>query len=165
MVFDAVGEYAVREITASEYFRQPVSQTFHGRDIFAPVAAHLAAGVAAEKFGERIGDAVRLDFGRPVGTSEGGWSGMVLKIDWFGNIVTNFEAQEFGWVREQGFELRAGSGVVRRFCASYAAAESEEPFAIAGSGGYLEISANERNAAEMLGVRAGAPLELKIVRV
>ncbi|MGD1069603.1 MAG: SAM-dependent chlorinase/fluorinase [Bryobacteraceae bacterium] len=163
MVLGAVPEYTVREITASEYFRQPVSQTFHGRDIFAPVAAHLAAGVPPEKFGASLDDAVRLDFGKPIQTADGSWTGMVLKIDWFGNIVTNFDEEQFGWVREQAFEVRVGSGVVRRYCRSYAEAQTKEPFVIAGSGSYLEISANEQNAAKILGVQAGAPVELKVV--
>jgi len=85
---------------------------------------------------------------------------MVLKIDWFGNIVTNFSAEQFAWVAEQPFQLRAGSGAVRRFCANYASAQSEEPFVIAGSGGYLEISANEGNAAKVLGVSLGASVQL-----
>jgi hypothetical protein len=160
MVLDAVPEYSIREITATEYFRQPVSRTFHGRDIFAPVAAHLAAGVPPANFGERIDDAVRLGFGKPVRTAEGNWLGMVLKIDWFGNIVTNFNAEAFSWVREQPFELRVGSGSVRLYCSSYAAAPAGEVFAITGSGGYLEVSANEGSAAKMLGVEPGAPVEL-----
>jgi S-adenosylmethionine hydrolase len=160
MVLDAVPQHTIREITASEYFRQPVSQTFHGRDIFAPVAAHLAAGVPPEKFGEVIDDAVRLGFGKPVQIAENNWTGMILKIDWFGNIVTSFHAEQFAWVATQPFELRVGSGAVRRFCANYASAQSEEPFVIAGSGGYLEISANEGNAAKVLGVSLGASVQL-----
>jgi S-adenosylmethionine hydrolase len=162
MVLDAVSQHTIREITASEYFRQPVSQTFHGRDIFAPVAAHLAAGVPPEKFGEPIDDAVRFSFGKPVQTAENNWTGMVLKIDWFGNIVTNFHADQFAWVAEQPFELRAGSGTVNGYFRSYAEAQTKEPFVIKGSGGYLEISAHEANAAKILRVASGAPVELGI---
>jgi len=164
MVFDAVPQHTIREITASEYFRQPVSQTFHGRDIFAPVAAHLAAGVRPEKFGEVIDDAVRFSFGKPVQTAEGSWTGIALKIDWFGNIITNFHADQFAWVAEQLFELRAGSGVVSSYFRSYAEAETKEPFVIKGSGGYLEISVNEESAAKFLGVEPGAPLQLCLPR-
>ena len=163
MVLDAVPQHTIREISASEYFRQPVSQTFHGRDIFAPVAAHLAAGVPLEKFGDTIGDAVRSSFGKPVQTAENSWTGMVLKIDWFGNIITNFHAEQFAWVAERPFELRAGSGVVSSYSRSYAEAQTNEPFVIKGSGGYLEISANEADAAKILAVASGAPLQLKNV--
>jgi S-adenosylmethionine hydrolase len=163
MVLDAVPHHTIREITASEYFRQPVSQTFHGRDIFAPVAAHLGAGVPPEKFGETIDDAVRLGFGKPVQTAEGSWTGMILKIDWFGNVITNFSAEQFSWVADHAFEMSLGSGVVSSYYRSYAEAQTKEPFVIKGSGGYLEISTNEGNASKILPVEPGAPVELKIL--
>ncbi len=155
MVLDAVPEHTVREITASNYFRQPVSRTFHGRDIFAPVAAHLAAGVPPSKFGERIDDVLRPGFGRPVCTSEGNWTGVVLSIDRFGNIVTNFDWASFHRVGERPFTLRVGSQSVRQYYASYASAHPGELFVIRGSGGYLEVSANQAHAAKILGVDTG----------
>src|SRR5579863_1874272 len=65
ILYDAVGVREVREITASRYFRRPVSRTFHGRDIFAPVAAHLANGLAPAEFGDAIEDYVQLGFAKP----------------------------------------------------------------------------------------------------
>jgi hypothetical protein len=136
----------VREIAAEQYFRQPVSRTFHGRDIFAPVAAHLASGVAAAVFGKRIEDWVRLDRN----------GATVLKIDHFGNVITSLRWESFGWVAERAFELRIGSGLVSHYRASYADAAPGELFAIRGSAGYLEVSMNQGSAADRLGVRTGA---------
>ncbi len=85
----------VREITASRYFRKPVSQTFHGRDIFSPVAAHLAKGVPPARMGKSIDDWLRTRFGRPERTGKRAWTGSVLKIDRFGNLITNFPAGDF----------------------------------------------------------------------
>jgi S-adenosyl-L-methionine hydrolase (adenosine-forming) len=158
MILDQAPEYMVREIIASDYFRKPVSATFHGRDIFAPVAAHLALGVPPRSFGDRIDDPLRLGFSTPVGTPEGNWIGVVLKVDRFGNIVTNFDWASFQWVRERPFYLQAESRRVQRYCSCYADAEPGEPFVIKGSGGYLEISANQGDAAKMLGVNAGQQL-------
>jgi S-adenosylmethionine hydrolase len=155
MVLDAAPEHSVREITAANYFREPVSRTFHGRDIFAPVAAHLAQGVPPASFGARIDDALRLGLGKPVPTSEGNWMGVVLRIDRFGNVVTNFDWASFHWVAERSFNLQMGWRSVRRYCSSYTAAQPGELFVIKGSGGCLEVSANQGNAAKILGVETG----------
>src|SRR5580704_11403223 len=82
-------KHKVRLIENDTYFRQPVSATFHGRDIFAPVAAHLAAGVVPARMGKLIKDYLQPDFLNPQRTGERTWTGRILKIDRFGNIVTN----------------------------------------------------------------------------
>jgi S-adenosylmethionine hydrolase len=80
---------AVRAIVAQEYLLQPVSTTFHGRDVFAPVAGHLACGVPPERFGPEVGDAVRLPSPRPRLGEGGTLTGQVIRIDRFGNCITN----------------------------------------------------------------------------
>src|SRR5690349_13001778 len=80
----------VRVISNTRYFRQPVSRTFHGRDIFAPVAAHLARGLAPAKIGPRVADFLWSNFGSPQRTGKHTWTGLILKIDHFGNVITNF---------------------------------------------------------------------------
>jgi S-adenosylmethionine hydrolase len=163
MVYDALATHEVREITADPYFRQPVSQTFHGRDIFAPVAAHLAKGVQAEAFGSRIGDYRQLAFSKPSCTSEDTWMGTVLKIDRFGNVITNFHSAN--WVRPGAtpFEIRTGSHSISRIASSYAEMPPDEPCLIAGSAEFLEISVNQGSAARAIGVRSGDPLQLRRV--
>src|SRR6266513_2460018 len=80
---------SVRHITSDHYFLQPLSNTFHGRDIFAPVAAYLAKGVVDEKFGEEITDFVRFNAPKPKAVDANTLRGVVLKVDRFGNLVTN----------------------------------------------------------------------------
>ena len=162
MILNADPKHRVREITAEKFFRTPVSRTFHGRDIFAPVAAHLASGVPPARFGARIEDHLRLNIGKPVRTARRGWTGTILKIDRFGNIITNFEWSAFGGMLAQDFVIQVGLRGVTRVAESYSAIEPGELCAIAGSAGYIEISAREASASALLGVAAGAPVDLKI---
>ncbi len=161
MVLEGEPGQRVREITKSVWFRKPVSQTFHGRDIFAPVAAHLASGVSMAQFGGMVSDWVQLEFSRPrkVGA---GWRGMVLKVDRFGNLITSFRS---AWVKEltekASFRIQAGSGKISRLVASYEETGDDEPFAIYGSGGYLELSVRQKSAAARLGVCAGSAVTLR----
>jgi S-adenosylmethionine hydrolase len=95
-------KHKVRLIANQVYFLQPVSSTFHGRDIFAPVAAHLAAGVAPARMGKLIQDYLQPDFLNPLRTGERMWTGRILKIDRFGNIVTNFHIRDFQLAKKLG---------------------------------------------------------------
>jgi S-adenosyl-L-methionine hydrolase (adenosine-forming) len=160
LLLDTAVMRKVREITAARYFRQPVSQTFHGRDIFAPVAAHLASGVAPGRFGKGIEDAVRLNFAKPMAAGPDKWTGTILKIDRFGNLITNFRSERWRRLAWQPFELRAGRQNVSRLATSYAEVMSEEVFLIQGSGGYLEVSVNKGSAAALTGCEPGSQLEL-----
>src|SRR5262249_31337946 len=137
----------VRHITSERYFRKPVSQTFHGRDIFAPSAAHLASGVLAAKFGPRIDNHLRLTFERPTRTARRGWTGSILHVDHFGNIVTNIPASGFPQIEEEPFEIAIGFRTVGKLAHNYAQMPPGELFVIVGSSGYLEVSANQESAA------------------
>ncbi len=161
MLYDAVPDASVHEITASRYFRQPVSRTFHGRDIFSPIAAHLAAGMPAAEAGPEIDDPVRLDFAKPAQTGPVAWSGTILKVDRFGNVITNFAAQDWTRLVRQPFELKAGKCVISRMASNYAEA-GHDLFLIEGSAGFLEISRNRASAAEAAGVRSGDSLEMRL---
>jgi hypothetical protein len=152
----------VREITSPQYFHQPVSITFHGRDIFAPVAAHLAKGLAPSRLGKPVSDAILGDFTKPTQLADRRWSGVVLKIDRFGNVVTNLDWASFQGIAHSPFKLKAGRGAVTRCYPTYAAAPSGQLFAIQGSSGYVEVSSNQANAAAALGVRPGAVVELTL---
>ncbi len=153
-------KHRVRAITADRYFRKPVSQTFHGRDIFAPVAAHVAAGVAPAKMGRLIKDYLRREFDRPVRTGKRFWSGNVLHIDRFGNVITNFAPSDLPPGRP--FEMAVGPHRISRLETNYAASAPGELFLIEGSSGYLEISVSQGPAARMLGCGVGAPVELTL---
>jgi S-adenosylmethionine hydrolase len=142
------GNPVVREIKNDQYFRTPVSHTFHGRDIFAPIAAHLAKGVRAGEFGQPIADWVRLFEAS---------GARVLKVDRYGNIITNLPAQLVG---KEGLRIEVGSQVVTESAASYAESHPGSLFAIAGSSGFLEISIDRASAAAATGVKSGDPIRL-----
>ncbi len=153
----------VRHITAERYFRKPVSQTFHGRDIFAPVAGHIASGVTMAKLGPRIGNYLRLTIERPNRTARRGWTGAILHVDHFGNIVTNIPIGEFPQIQDHPFEITVGFKTVEKLARSYAEIPAGELVAIVGSSGFVEISANQQSAAKMVGCETGAPVELRLL--
>ncbi len=164
MIYDAEGGDGakVREITNPKVMLKTVSRTFHGRDVFAPAAAHLAAGVTAAHFGRRIHDYVRSETIQPAPLRKNRWQGSVLKVDHFGNMVTNFDLRKFGELRTHAFEILAGPQIVRRLALTYAESGIGELVAIEGSSGFLEISANQESAARRLGCGVGSPVELEI---
>lgn len=156
-------KHKVRWITAKKYLLKDVSQTFHGRDVFSPVGAHLARGIAPAKFGKPITDYMRLHIEKPVRTARRGWTGAVLKIDHFGNLITNFPADEFPDLDKRPFEMSVGLQTVERLARNYAECEPGEIFVIVGSSGYLEVSSSQASAAKILGCGVGAPVELRIL--
>jgi len=160
-IYDAA-PHKVREITNPKLMLPQVSRTFHGRDVFAPAAAHLATGTLPARFGKLVHNFVRNDTFAPVRTQDHVWTGRVLKADRFGNLITNFHVDRLPDICTRPFELRLGLQRVTRLARNYAETEIGELFAIIGSSGYLEISANQESAARKLGCGAGAPVELEI---
>jgi S-adenosylmethionine hydrolase len=156
-------KHKVRWITAERYFLKTVSQTFHGRDIFSPAGAYLARGLAPAKLGNLITDYMRLHFEQPVRTARHGWTGAVLKVDHFGNVITNFSAQDFSDLSKRPFELSVGLATIGRLARNYAECGPGELFVIVGSSGYLEVSSSQASAARLLGCGVGAPVELRIL--
>ncbi len=152
----------VRHITSERFFLQPVSRTFHGRDVFSPVAAYLAAGAKPGQFGKLIDDFVRGSFDKPEQAGKHSWTGAILKADHFGNLVTNFHVDDFPAIRTCGFALKVGRKVIRRLALTFSECATGELFAVVGSSGYLEIAAGQGSAAKALGCGAGAPIELTI---
>ncbi len=162
MVYSREKRVKVRAVTAEKYFLKPVSHTFHGRDIFSPVAAHLAAGVPAARFGKVIADYLRLDFDKPVRTGKRTWTGNILKVDRFGNLITNFHIDEFPAVETRAFEIQAGLQKIDRIALTFAHGKPGELFVVVGSAGYLEVAANQASAAKILGLAAGSLVELTL---
>jgi len=154
--------HKVRAITNSKLMRKEISRTFHGRDVFAPAAAHLASGVAPGRFGKPIRDYVRSWSIKPLRLGEQVWRGTILKTDGFGNLITNFQIDEFAGIKIRPFELRAGAARIRRLAVNYAETEIGEVFVIAGSSGYVEIAANQASAASRIGCIAGTAIELEL---
>jgi S-adenosyl-L-methionine hydrolase (adenosine-forming) len=161
MVFDAA-PHKVRVISNPKFMRRDISRTFHGRDVFAPAAAHLAKGALAAAFGKLIHDYIRAGVARPTRLGPASWRGTILKVDRFGNLITNFAACDFDGINTRPFELRAGKQSIRRLALTYAETEGGDVFVIIGSSGYLEIAANQTSAANLLSCSAGAPVELDL---
>ena len=158
----AQGKPKVRHIANQRYFLKPVSRTFHGRDVFAPVAAHLASGVAPARFGKLIDDYLQLTFHRPTQTGKNAWTGTVLKVDRFGNLITNLHLDEFPNLQVRPFRLLAGRQPITRLALTFTESSPGDLFVLVGSSGYLEVATNQASAAKQLGCGAGAPIELTI---
>jgi S-adenosylmethionine hydrolase len=152
----------VRHLSNAKLYLNNISQTFHGRDIFAPVAAHLAAGVTPAKAGKLIHDATRTTTGAPLRVGRRYWQGEVAHIDRFGNLITNLNAAEFLALAAKGIELKIGFTAVRRLVNSYSEAPPGEPVLITGSCNTLEVIIQQDSAARSLGVGIGAPVELEV---
>jgi S-adenosylmethionine hydrolase len=154
-------KFTVRHVTAERYFLQPVSRTFHGRDVFSPVAGWLSKGVAPAEFGPEISDYARLALPAVERIGENSLRGVVLKVDKFGNLITNIGEQEapplFATAPPKVSILVAGQ-TITRVCHSYAEGGGDEFFAIVGSSGYLEIAAKQASAAEKLATGVGTPV-------
>jgi S-adenosylmethionine hydrolase len=153
-------KHKVRLIANDRLFRRPVSSTFHGRDIFAPVAAHLASGVTPARVGKLIEDYLRPSFEQPARSGKRTWNGTVLKIDRFGNIVTNFHVNDFPNLEQHGFILMIGSNEITTMSRNYAERKPGELFAIVGSSGYVEVSVGQGSASRLVGCVTGAAVEL-----
>jgi len=155
----------VRTISSDHYFLQPISNTFHARDIFAPVAAYLAKGVDSQKFGDEVEDFVRFNAPRPKPTNANSFRGVVLKVDRFGNLITNFTAQDVPALFEEQvppFKIVVGKSEVTSMKTSYSEGAPGEIFAIQGSMGYLELASNRSSAAQMAAIGKGAEVNLAL---
>jgi S-adenosylmethionine hydrolase len=150
----------IRLISNEKYFLHPVSHTFHGRDIFSPVGAHIAAGVPPSRMGKRIEDYLRPAFQKPVRAGKRTWSGRILKIDRFGNIITNFHSEDFPDLEKRNFAMVIGPQETSVLARSYAECSPGELFVIVGSSGYLEVSVSQGSAAKKIGCESGALAEL-----
>jgi S-adenosyl-L-methionine hydrolase (adenosine-forming) len=155
-------KHKIRLISNDRYFRKPVSPTFHGRDIFAPVAAHLAAGTPPTRMGKPIDDYLRPAFEKPRQSGKRTWVGTILKIDHFGNIVTNFHTADFPDLERRDFSLSIGGIETSALVRTYAEAGPGELCVIVGSSGYLEVSMNQASAAAKIGCQSGASAELTV---
>ena len=140
-------------LTDPVYRLSSVSPTFHGRDIFAPAAAHLARGAPLEEMGEAlpVSDLIELPNPAPEPHPGGGWRCAILHVDRFGNLITNFRLQS----RQRGLRIRVGERNIERVSRTFSDVEPGELVAYAGSSGYLEIAVREASAAQALSLDIG----------
>ena len=152
-IYDREPSFQTFHVTAEKYFRQPTSTTFHGRDIFAPVAAALSNGVKPKVFGPAITDAVRFDSPlMPVAHENGRIEGRIIHIDRFGNCITNITRD---LLQDQPATLLVKEKEINTFSDFYSDASPNDLFGIWGSAGFLEIAVNRGSAALTLGVKRG----------
>lgn len=158
---DKQGIVSIREITNPKLMLPNVSSTFHGRDIFAPAAAHLANRVAPADFGAEVRDMVKPEFAR-VETDKGKLVGEVLHVDGFGNIVTNVGEEALGNLKtwdSVGVNIN-GFNVKTELAKTYAEAKPREVFVLMGSQGYVEVAVNQGSAAEQFKAKTGDKVTL-----
>lgn len=149
-------------LTNRGFFREPVSSTFHGRDIFAPVAAALSIGVAPKEFGPMIDGLVRFESLKPRTVDRGVTEASIIHIDRFGNCITNLTRSDLGKDGLGGAKLVVNDREVsslREFFAD-GGVNDGELFCVFGSAGFLEIAARNYSAATILGVQSGQPVSL-----
>ncbi|MGH9546950.1 MAG: SAM hydrolase/SAM-dependent halogenase family protein [Terriglobales bacterium] len=155
----------IRHVTAEHYSLQPVSNTFHARDIFAPVAAWLAKGLDPEKFGDEISDFVRFNPPTPKPVNGNTLRGVILKVDRFGNLITNITPQEAPMLfasEPAPFKLLVGKHEITEILPAYSEGAPGEAFGILGSMGYLEIAVNRGSAAKIVGAGKGGEVTISL---
>ena len=148
-------------LTNREFFLPEVSATFHGRDIFAPVAAHLSLGIKPGSFGRVVNSWQEISFPEPV-RRRGTFTGEIIHIDAFGNLVSNIDRESLGeFSKGRPVAIRAGKRTLLGLKKGYWEAKKDEPVALIGSGGFLEIAVREGNAEKVLKVRRGDRVVLR----
>ena len=162
-VYDQSEALYAWNIVSEHYFRNPVSKTFHGRDVFAPVAAWMTKSWQTSAFGEPITDFVRFAIPKPKATGNT-VKGIVLRVDHFGNLVTNFTPEDAPALASADgkFTIRAGSATITKLVPTFANGAAGEAIGVIGSSGYLEIAVNKGSAARALGVGRGAEVTIEL---
>jgi S-adenosyl-L-methionine hydrolase (adenosine-forming) len=151
------GKHKARHVTNEAFLREHISTTFHGRDVFAPISAHLSTGTSPDELGPLVLDMVSLDALGPKVTNDG-IEGRIIHIDRFGNCITNLTADHFGGRLGVGASLNVNQQRVtgfREFFSQTKSHSDEKLFMILGSAGFIEIAAQNASAASILNVRRG----------
>jgi S-adenosylmethionine hydrolase len=166
LVYESDPNCRVYHITADHYFRENPSPTFHGRDIFAPVAGQLARGIGVENFGDPIEDPVKIDLPRPKVTGEGRVSATIIQVDRFGNLVTNVTQSALNALLQKTGKSRVkGSGnlaAVTETRKTYGEGAAGTPFFLFNSNNHLEIASRDARASEILQIEAGDRVEVDL---
>jgi S-adenosyl-L-methionine hydrolase (adenosine-forming) len=161
VIYEREQNVVARNVTASHYFLQPVSKTFHGRDIFAPIAAWLSKGWQTASMGDEITDHKKFALPKPK-TTDGVVKGIVMRVDAFGNLVTNFRVEDLpeSALTKGEVKFQVGNQAVSRMVPTFASGDAGEPVAYLGSAGYVEIAVNKGNASRTLSIGRGTAVVL-----
>lgn len=152
----------IRSVENRQFLAGTLSCTFHGRDIFAPVAAHLSRGVAMDRLGPPVDRIEAIEVARPEFARNGTITGRVLHIDRFGNLITNIAAIDLAGHRfaEGVRQIHLGDRLIGRLRITYSDVAPGEPLALIGSTQMLEIAVNQGNAADLFHVHRGDPVRV-----
>ncbi|HYJ90878.1 MAG TPA: SAM-dependent chlorinase/fluorinase [Pyrinomonadaceae bacterium] len=146
----------VVELDNHEYFAKRVSPTFHGRDVFAPIAAHLSNGIKLEELGSEINDPIFFEFPTAYINSDGTITAEIIHVDRFGNLISNLKEPDL----PKKFEVEVGARQINKHCKFFAESEPGELVSIVGSSGFLEIVVNQGSAQKLLNARIGQAIRL-----
>jgi S-adenosylmethionine hydrolase len=147
-------DFQAFEITSDHYFRKPVSSTFHGRDIFAPIAAWISRGIPLHQLGTFLEEPVRLKLPVPTRVKENLIQGCILAVDHFGNLITNLMPRDL----PQSFKILAGQKEITNHRETYGEGTPGEIFVVPGSTGHLEIVVRDGSAASALNLKSRSPI-------
>jgi S-adenosylmethionine hydrolase len=154
-VFRDFKDAKVFQLTQSRYFLPSITHTFHGREIFAPVAAQLSLGLSPDSLGPIIPDPTKLITPEPY-IKNGVLYGQILRTDHFGNLATNIPGKKLtDFLESSPLRIKAGKLVIRKLSRIYADCEEGEPLALINSSGLLEIAVNLGRASEYIGLKNG----------
>lgn len=156
------GSFLARHLTNEDFFKHPMSATFHGRDVFAPVAAALSKGIAAEEFGPVIDDLIKLESLIPRTIGDGTLEAAIIHIDRFGNCITNLTTEHLADDVTRRASLVVNGYEITCFRTFFSAEpdDNESLFMIPGSAGFIEIAAQNSSAASILKVQRGQTARL-----
>jgi len=152
----------IHELSNASYFLQPVSRTFHGRDIFTPIAAHLSRGIRVKNLGRSLKDFAQLKWPAPR-RGQNRIQGEVVYVDRFGNAITNIEDALLAKLASKKIQVFINKRHVCQVASHYEAVPKGRPVAVAGSSGFLEIAVNGGSAADRFGLKNGHTISLKAV--
>ncbi len=156
-IFNDPNDFRVFELSDEKFFKFPVSRTFHGRDVFASVAAHLSNGVKPFEFGDETNDYICFEEIKAQKISAAEIEAEIIHTDHFGNLIINLKIDDF----PNNFTLKINEQVISRRQIFFAEAEKDDLFMIAGSAGFLEVAAFKNSAANLLNVKIGDKVILK----
>jgi len=149
-------------LTNQKFFLSEISSTFHGRDIFAPVAAYLSLGVKSESFGPSIKSWCEISFPAPV-MKQGKLIGEIVHVDAFGNLASNIDRKSLlPFSKGRPFVIKTGKRTMRGLKKGYWEGRKDEPMALIGSGGLLEISVREGNAQKLFKLKRGDKITVSV---
>jgi S-adenosylmethionine hydrolase len=162
----AIGQEKIQSmhwLEESRYFRGAISNTFHGRDIFAPVAGHISRGVPLSRLGPTAQELLKLSWPEPRG-DRNTIHGQVIYLDHFGNAITNIRWELIESWPAQQIQIMAGRRRISEVSKAYQEVDAGSPVVVINSSGLLEIAVNRGNAAKALGLKIGSTVALRTHR-